>query len=196
MIWRIWPLSCIAIVFICKLYRSYSETFLFDPIVFWLMGVIGLFIGMMVAIKDFKQYKLEGNKMEFLPTSVGCFFLIIIGCLYFFISYRINAPTLISAYRVDGIDGFCIDLKENGRFVIANGGGIGLNYTHGRYTLNDSIVNLDRTDMENGLKTTTLKICKTTEQGYSPYDEFIVQIDQYGNEVGDYNYRVTEDNRK
>jgi hypothetical protein len=85
---------------------------------------------------------------------------------------------------------------------MANGSGLGQSYFYGKYTLKDSIITIDKSSIDNCIKTNKLVI---RTESYYPKDSndlvkskanYITQIDGNGTEIDkEFRFRVTVDNR-
>ena len=129
------------------------------------------------------------------------FILINIG-LFFHQDSKTNSPSLITGFNDGGFNGFSVDFKKNGTYIMANGSGLGQSYFYGKYSLRDSIITIDKSGIDNCIKSNQLVI--RTEQYYLPLDtnpkagaaNYITQIDDKGNEIEkEFRFRVTFDNR-
>jgi hypothetical protein len=203
-IWRILPLTVFGTWFTYKLYKSAFIDFFFDGIIFLFIGVIGLSIFIWTIRKDLQEYKLSKTLTSYLPTMTGLTFILTILALHLYQDNKINSPTLIRAFYDGGYNGFSIDLKENGDYIMANGSGLGQSYFYGTYTIQDSIVTLDKSNIDNVITTNKLVIRPITnifqqdtiEGEDTIYTDWIFQIDKNGKELNnDLHLRVTDDNR-
>lgn len=135
---------------------------------------------------------------SYLPTFVGLLFILINIALFFYQDSKTNSPSLITGFNDGGFNGFSVDFKTNGTYIMANGSGLGQSYFYGKYSLKDSIITIDKSDIDNCIKSNRLVI--RTEQYYLPLDinskagaaNYITQIDKKGNEIEkDFRFRVT-----
>ena len=198
------PLTVLGTWFIYKLYKSSESDFIFDGFVFLFIGVAGLSFLLWTILKDKKEYKLTKKLVCYLPTLTGMIFILLILSLNFYQDRKMNSPTLLSAFYDGGFNGFSIDLKDDGNYVMANGSGLGQYYLYGTYTILDSIITLDKSNIDNIIKTNRLAI--STSQYFLPLDStklsdkpkanYITQIDKNGKEIEkEFRLRITKDNR-
>eukprot|EP01136_Pigoraptor_vietnamica_P005432 Opistho-1_new@37053 len=113
-----------------------------------------------------------------------------------------NSPTLISGFYDGGFNGFSVDFKTDGNYVMANGSGLGQSCFYGTYSIKDSVITLDKSNIDNCINTNKLVI---RTENYYPKDStdliksnanYITQVDSNGNEIDrEFRFRVTEDNR-
>ncbi len=197
---RIVILSLFGILFAYKLYQSTQEVFFFDGIIMFVIAFIGLLIFVFTIFKNIKEYELSQDWSSFFPTFVGLFFILSNVGLNYYIGVKMNSPTLIRGFYDGDFNGFSVDFKSNGSYIMANGSGLGESYFYGNYTLKDSIITLDKSNIDNCIKTNILVIRK---EQYTPDDsnykkeiKYIIQIDNKGKEIiNELSFRVTIDNR-
>ncbi len=203
-IWRIIPLTIFGSWFTYKLYKTASNDFFFDGLIFLFIGIIGLSFFIWTIRKDFQEFKETKNLSSYLPTFTGLVFILTILGLHLYQVSKINSPTLVRAFYDGGYNGFSIDLKENGNYIMANGSGLGQSYFYGTYTINDSVVTLDKSNIDKVISTNKLVIRTVTnifqqdtiEGEDTTYTDWVFQIDRNGKELNtDFHFRVTDDNR-
>lgn len=203
-IWRIIPLTILGSWFTYRLYKTASDDFFFDGVIFLFIGIIGLSFFIWAIRKDFQEFKETKKSSSYLPTFTGLAFILTISGLHLYQDSKINSPTLVRAFYDGDFNGFSIDLKENGNYVMANGSGLGQSYFYGTYTINDSIVTLDKSNIDQVISTNKLVIRTVTniyeqdtiEGEDTTYTDWIFQIDRNGKELNTgFHFRVTDDNR-
>ena len=188
--------------FTCKLHQTSQDDFFFDGIILLIIAFLGLLILIWTILKDYKEFKTSQNLRSFLSTSIGLLFILTNIGLYYYQDNKTNSPTLISGFNDGGFNGFSVDFKTNGNYVMANFSGLGQSYFYGTYTLKDSIITIDKSNIDNCIRTNTFVI--RTEQYFLPLAtiskigqaNYITQIDNEGIEIDkDFRFRVREDNR-
>lgn len=201
-IWRIIPLTFFGTWFTYKLYKSAEEDFIFDGFVFLFIGFVGLSIFIWTIRKDRKEFNTSRKLTSYLPTFIGLLFILTNITLLYYQDKKRNSPTLISGFYDGGYNGFSVDFKTDGNYVMANGSGLGQSYFYGTYSLKDSIITIDKSNIDNCIKTNKLVI--RTENYYQKDSidllksnaNYIMQVDNNGNEIdNEFRFRVTEDNR-
>lgn len=138
-----------------------------------------------------------------MPTFIGALLILINIGLFYYLDNKKNSPSLIRGFNDGGFNGFLVDFKTDGSYVMANGSGLGQTYFYGKYTINDSIITIDKYEIDNCIKSNKLVI--RTENFY-PKDSldlleskanYITQIDKNGKEISkEFRFRITNDNRK
>ena len=150
--------------FAYKLYKTAQDDFFLDGIILLLIGGVGLLILLWTIRKDFKEYKLTQQLTSYFPTFIGLLFILLNVSLFYYQDIKTNSPTLISGFYDGGFNGFSVDFKTDGNYVMANGSGLGQSYFYGKYSLKDSIITIDKSNIDNCIKTNKLVI--RTEQYY------------------------------
>jgi hypothetical protein len=189
--------------FTYKQYKTFYNDFFLDGIILLIIAFVGLFILLWTVRKDIKEFKTSRKLTSYFPTFIGVFFIITNICLFVYQDSKTNSPSLITGFNDGGFNGFSVDFKKNGNYIMANGSGLGQSYFYGKYSIQDSIIIIDKSNIDNCIKTNKLVI--RTEQYYLPLDtkskagdaNYITQIDGKGREIDkDFRFRVTTDNRK
>ncbi|HXH99587.1 MAG TPA: hypothetical protein VNI52_04915 [Sphingobacteriaceae bacterium] len=198
---RIILLTIFGIWFTVKLYKSAENDFIFDGFVFLFIGIVGLSIFIWTIFKDLKEFKTSRKLKSYLPTFIGLIFILANIGLFYYQENKANLPTLISGFNDGGFNGFSVDFKTDGTYVMANGSGLGQSYFYGTYTLKDSIT-LDKSNIDNCIRTNKLVI---RNESYFQKDSvelikskanYITQVDKNGNETNkEFRFRVIADNR-
>jgi len=199
---RIILLTIFGTWFTYKLFKSAEDDFIFDCFVFPFLGIFGLSIFIWTVRKDQKEFYTSRNWTSYLPTTIGLLFIMANITLFYHQDSKRNSPTLISGFYDGGFNGFSVDFKTDGNYVMANGSGLGQSYFYGTYSIKDSVITLDKSNIDNCIKTNKLVI--RTENYYlkdstdliKSNANYITQVDSNGNEIDrEFRFRVTEDNR-
>ncbi len=199
---RIILLTIFGTWFAYKLYQTAQNDFFLDGIILLVTAFVGLLIFIWSIRKDRTEFKSTQKLTSFLPTSIGILFILTNFALFYHQDSKKNSPTLISGFSDGGFNGFSVDFKTDGNYVMANGSGLGQSYFYGTYSIKDSIITIDESNIDNCIKTNKLVI---RTENYYPKDSidllkakanYITQLDTNGNEIEkDFRFRVTEDNR-
>lgn len=199
---RIILLTFFGFWFAYKLYQTSQNFFLIDGIMLLVIACIGFLIFIWSIIKDRKEFKTSKKLISYLPTLVGFFFILINTCIFIYQDNKANSPTLIRGFDDGGFNGFSVDFKTDGNYIMANGSGLGQSYFYGKYTLKDSIITIDKSNIDNCIKTNKLVIStdnyfiKDSIDFIKSKANYLKQIDANGNEINkEFRFRVTVDNR-
>lgn len=202
-IWRIILLTIFGSWFAYKLYQTAYEIFVFDGIILFGVAFVGLLIFIWTIGKDSKAFKTSQKWTNFLPTSIGLLFILANIGVFYYQDSKTNSPSLIRGFYDGGFNGFLVDFKKNGNYVMSNGSGLGQSYFYGTYTLQDSIITIDKSNIDNCIRSNKLVIRNENYFINDRIDQikskanYITQIDNNGNEIDkEFRFRVIEDNRK
>jgi hypothetical protein len=142
-----------------KVYLEFTHTHFLDfalPLLIFLAGVISL----VSFLIDYGRYKTHKKVSFFLPTLVTV--LCISGLFGFdqYLKHQDKTPTVLYASKVySGLSTISIDFRENGTYRCEKGGLFGdTYYTRGRYTIKDSIIQLDKSNLYDLVKTDRLRM--------------------------------------
>ena len=170
-----------------------------DGFFIFIPGLIGLIIFGISFAKNLNNYQKTKRIKSFITTLIGLILIAIFSILFIQDDYKKNSPTLISGFNDGGFNGFSVDFKKNGNYVMANGSGLGQSYFYGKYEMNDSIIIIDKNEIDNVIKSNKFVI---RNDPYFPKEtqkteaNYITQIDQNGNEIDqNMRFRVTSDYR-
>jgi hypothetical protein len=188
--------------FTYKSYNTFLNDFFLDGIILLIIAFIGILILIWTVRKFIKEFKASRKLTSYFPIAIGILFIITNICLFVYQESKTNSPSLITGFNDGGFNGFSVDFKTNGNYMMANGSGLGESYFYGKYSIKDSIITIDKSNIDNCIKTNKLVI--RTEQYYLPLGtnskvggaNYITQVDDNGREIDkDFRFRVTTDNR-
>lgn len=171
-------------VFILDLYVEFAISFIF------LISLIA------TILRDKKEYKLTKSNSSFLPTIVGLLFVLSFFVTNYLLTARDKSPILIQANYDGGFNGCGFEFREDGTYKFFNGSGLGVDYFRGNFTIKDSIITLDKSDIDNVIKSKFLAI-RPYQNSDTTRTKIIFQInDKHEIEDKDFGFIVNEDNRK
>lgn len=175
--------------------RRSREDFFLDGLLLAPITIIGLVIFIGTVYKEYKEFRITRRLSSYLATYIGLFFLFLnIGLMWYYES-RVNSPSLISGFYDGGFNGFSVDFKKDGNYVMANGSGLGQTYFYGKYSIKDSIITIDKSNIDNCIKTNRLLIRIIDSVGSDA--NYITQIDSNGDEISkEFRFRVVLDERR
>ncbi|MBI3235346.1 MAG: hypothetical protein HYZ42_15140 [Bacteroidetes bacterium] len=194
-IWRLTPTLTLGLFLNYKLIKDADDEFIFDGIVLGSLLIVFLFALLWTNIKDSKEYKQTKSKLSFIPTLSGLLVIVSLIVSNYLLKSRDNSPVLIQAGYDGGFNGAWFDFREDGTYKFANSGGIGATYFRGTYTLKDSMIILDKSNIDIVIKTHNLVIRKIINQD-STTELLLYQInDRYEIVDKQFVFTVNEDNR-
>jgi len=130
--------------------------------VFDILPGILLFIASVISVIilffDYEGYRQTKKLRAFLPSLVG---IICVGCYFSLREYLLRqdrTPVVLEAHTNEGLLGtsLSIDFRENGTFKCGRWAFMKTDFTRGRYTIKDSIIYLDRSDLYGMLNSSKL----------------------------------------
>lgn len=174
--WLIIPLIIIGFYYILWTVQNADTEMIFDGIVYgFLILMFLIFLGFAIK-EDLKKYKSDKNWKSFFPTIIGIAFLISFFVVNINLSWRDNSPIIIQAGYDGGFNGAWFEFREDGTYKFGNHAGIGADYFRGKYELKDSIITLDKNEIDKVIKTNKLAI-RNDVYGDS-VSKIIIQIDE------------------
>ncbi len=168
-IFRLIPVTAIGLFAIRTIIRNADDESLFDNEIQLFIIVLFIFAFLWTIYKDNKIYGLKKTKFSFIPTGFGFALIVSFFITNAALAARDNSPVLIQAGYDGGFNGAWFEFRKDGTYKFANSGGIGATYIRGKYILKDSLITLDRTNIDNVIQSKSLAIRKeeildTTEQ--------------------------------
>lgn len=191
--WLAIPMIIIGFYYNLWTIQNADTEMIFDGIISVSMILVFLiFLGFAIN-KDLKKNKSEKNWKNFFPTIIGISFLISFFVVNINLSLKDNSPILIQAGYDGGFNGAWFEFREDGTYKFGNHAGIGADYFRGKYELKDSIITLDRNEIDNVIKTNKLAI--RNEVYGDSVSKIIIQIDENHTIVdNEIKFRVNEYN--
>jgi hypothetical protein len=195
-IWRLVPVTIIGFFLNYKIVRDADDEFIFNLFIIGGLFFLFLIALMWTNIKDIKEYKQFKFKSSFLPTIIGLLFAFSFFATNYVLKSRDNSPIIIQAGHDGGFNGAWFEFREDGTYKFGNSGGIGATYTRGNYIIKDSIITLDKSNIDNLTLSKKLVIREVKIQGWKTKN-IIYQINDK-NEITDkeFAFIINTDNRK
>ena len=106
------------------------------------------------------------------------------------------SPIILRANYDGDVNGFSLEFREDGTYKFFNYSFFGGKYYRGKYTLRDSILILDKNNIDNVIRTNKLVI-RNFNDNVGKKISRIVQIDNNHNHIEEqyFDFIVSEDNR-
>ncbi len=193
---KIFVLLLSGILFAYVLFQSYHYDNILKIFILIIFGGIGLYIFYNGIFDDIKNHKITKDLKSYKLTFIGIFFVILNLGIFSYYEIKINTKSLLKTEYGNII----ADFKTDKNYIIKIGSWASKKHFYGTYTLNDSLIILDRkcknreeisdklvirqnkNEIEN---TETLKI-----------KNYLIGIDKNGNEISNSELIIIEDNRK
>lgn len=175
--WTIIPLFLFGYLFIRNFIISYEEEFIFDFEILFFIGVLFIVFFIITIYRGIKNFRIANRPFELLPMFLGLIFVFVfLGILYK--NERIDSSPIVLRANYDGdINGFSLEFREDGTYKFFNYSVLGGKYFRGKYLLKDSIITLDRNNIDDVIKSNQLAIRKISEN-YKGREYKIVQINK------------------
>ena len=178
--WLIIPLLIIGFYYNFWVIQNADKEMVFQEFVYGGLILIFLILLGISLRKDILKYKEAKNWKSFFPTIIGMTILLSFLASSLVLKIRDNSPVIIQAGYDGGFNGAWFDFRKDGTYKFANSGGIGADFFRGKYTLSDTIITLDKTEIDNVIKTNKLAI-REIENFDSTKIKVIYQIDENHN---------------
>jgi len=180
-------------------YHLEYSTFMLDSFFFVIIVLFGVSILIWSIMTDLKQFRIDRRIIQLLPVVLGLGFPLFIYLKVLKINSTFDKPTLIRVYYDGDFNGTGIDFKIDRTYIFDNSV-IGLSgFSYGTYRIIDNQIILDKSELENVIKTNRLEI-KTKRIEYSAgakTEDYLFQIDKEGKILENVTeFRVVIDNRK
>lgn len=126
----------------------YSAGFL--TLIEYLFAIPFILIAIFTFVIDSSDFRKTKRRIEYLPTTFALVFIFIISAMKIYISIKDNSPALFTIRSNEfqsSSANYTVEFKKSGEFKLSEiYADMATNY-FGEYTINDSIINLDYSDM-------------------------------------------------
>jgi hypothetical protein len=194
--WTIIPLFLFGYLFIRSFMISYEEESVFDGLILFFLGISFQTFFIISIYKGIKYFKLKKNKFELMPIFFG-FIIIFIFFGFWYKCEKMDISPIILRANYDGdVNGFSLEFREDGTYKFFNYSFFGGKYYRGKYKLRDSILILDKNNIDNVIRTNKLVI-RNFNDNIGKKISRIVQIDNKHNRIEEqyFDFIVSEDKR-
>jgi hypothetical protein len=185
---RISPITIIGGFILYKIIKDADNTSIVDGIL--LGGLILIYVWIFFANihYDRKKYRLTFSKISFLPSIIGTILFLSFIITQLLLDSRDSSKILLQANKDGGFNGCGFEFREDGSYKFFNGSGLGEDCFRGRYAIKDSIIMLDKSEIDNVIETNRLLIRDS--------ERIIYQIDSNNRIIlKATNFNINEDNR-
>lgn len=164
---------------------------------FMLIGLHLIFLALLIClvVLDVNTYKKRKLKICFLPSAVGAFAALSIFLTHIILISRDSSPIILQAGFDGGFNGCWFEFREDGTYKFGNSGGIGATYTRGVYVVKDSVIYLDKSNIDDTKLTNKLVIRE--ENDYCGSRKMLYQLNDKKEVVDeDFAFVLNVDKRK
>jgi len=208
---KIFSLITTGILFSYTLFESFHFDNILEIFLYVIFGGIGLYIFYNGIFDEIKKHKKTKELKSFSLTFIGIFFILLNIGIYFYFETKLNYPTLIKAE----MNGVYADFKKNGTYIIKSGSFASKKHFYGNYSIEDSLITVDRKKFDKVLVTNKLVIRNIVNAfGNDQSDKskkYLIELDQNYKEIKNscryddksknfiptsYKFEIVEDNRE
>ena len=208
---KIFILTICGILFAYILFQSYHYDNILEIFLYVILGGIGLFILFNGIFNDIETYKKTKELKSYSLTFIGTILVILNLGIFSYYEIKLNSQTLLKAEN----HGVYADFKKNGDYIIKSGSWASKEHFYGKYSIEDSLIKLDRKKFDDVLVTDKFVIRKIInafgEDDKDKTRNYIIGLDQNGKEIKNrlvdfdkskneiydsFKFEIIEDNRK
>ncbi len=138
--------------------KRVDHEFAFDFIPLGIVSFIAIIVFVWTIFLDRKEYSKSKSKADFLPTIIGTTILLGLFTTFYILDLRDKSPSrLYCVTKIVDFNGAAIDFREDGTYKLTSWC-LGANYYRGTYTLQDSVITLDKSEIEKIIESNRLLI--------------------------------------
>jgi len=169
--------------------KRVDHEFALDFIPLGIVSLIAIIVFIWTIFRDRKEYLKSKSKVDFLPTIIGMTILLGLFTTFYILDLRDKSPSkLYCVTKIVDFNGASIDFREDGTYKLTSWC-LGADYYRGTYTIQDSIITLDKSAIEKIIESNRLLIRQEVEiyeKDNIPgkdtvFQKSVYQIDKSGN---------------
>lgn len=131
-----------------RLIKQVDHDFIFDTIINGVLVIVAIVIFAWNVIRDRKDFKQNKRWYAFLPSIIGLLIFILLSATLLALSLRDISPSkLYCVTKIVDFNGASIDFREDGTYKLTSWC-LGADCYRGHYTIQDSIIKLDKKEIE------------------------------------------------
>jgi hypothetical protein len=146
--------------FLCirKIYIDFDHSYLFDNLIPIVLISLASIISLLSFLVDYLRYKKDKKPVSFISTTVSVLCIATLIITTDRLKQQDRTPTILYASNFySGLITVAIDFRENGTYKCEKGSFMGDSYyTRGYYSIKDSIIYLDKSNLYELVKTDRL----------------------------------------
>ena len=208
---KIITLSISGILFTYILFKSYHYENIFEIFFYVILGGIGLYTFYNGIFNDIEKYKKTKELKSFSLTIIGIILIVLNLAIFIFYEIKLSSRSLLEAEN----HGVYFHFNNRNEYIIRSGGYGDSKRFYGKYSINDSIITLDKKYFDDVLVTNRYVIRNIINaKGYDESGKnknYLIEINQKGLEIKNafqyefnpqrkiyysYKFEITKDNRK
>jgi hypothetical protein len=129
-----------------------------------ILGIVTIGCFTWVIYKDWKEYKSNTSESIYKPSLMVGIFTISFIAAEIILSLRDNSPVMLTADNIDDLSSASIDFRKDGTYKLSGYSVFTIDLFRGNYAIKDSIIALDKSDIDGIIKSNRLAI-KTDDSG-------------------------------
>ncbi|GGG55330.1 hypothetical protein [Epilithonimonas arachidiradicis] len=154
--------------------KTADNTFIFDGVIYFLLIILFIVFFTITVRNDFNNFKISKKYKSFLFTAIGILIIILnIGC-QLYLSSRDNSEIVLKVFYDGDYNGSSLEFRKDGTYKFGNGSGLGESIQRGKYSIKDTIITLDKDNIDNVIESKTLML----KRELNGTDAKIVQVDK------------------
>jgi hypothetical protein len=193
---KIYILIGCGLLFAYILFQSYHYDNILKIFMFLIVGGIGLYVFYNGIFNNIEKYKKTKDLKSYVLTYIGTLLIIINLGIFSYYEIKINAKSILKTEYGNII----ADFKTNKNYIIEIGSWASKKHFYGTYSINDSLIILDKKCKNREEISDKLVIRKNKNEIENSenhkFKSYIIGIDKNGNEITDSELIIIEDNRK
>lgn len=132
-----------------KLIENADSSFMLDAFMFLIL--LGVYIPILIYgfTSDRRGFRSTGAKKSFIPSITGLLLGLGMITTQLILNSRDSSSVIIQASNDGGFNGCGFEFREDGTYKFFNSGGLGVHYLRGTYTMKDSLITLDKMNIDN-----------------------------------------------
>lgn len=156
---------------------------MYDNIIVVGVTILLLFTFGFTLKNDRKQFLYNKSKTEFIPTAICLTLVLTLIFTLTILNQRDKSPSILTCITENNdFNSASIDFREDGTYKMSISC-LGEDNYRGSYTLKDNIITLDKSTIENVIKTNTLLVSSNVADTASGIKNRVIQIDKNGREI-------------
>lgn len=125
------------------LHTSFYFEFPGFGILMYIVGALYLLLSIGNFGLDLGAFKRTRSYRSFVPSVLSLLIGLVCLIVYLPLKKQLDTPSLVVAHSIGGFGGIRLELKEDGTFILLDGG-IGVTREFGTYHLSDSLIIFDK----------------------------------------------------
>lgn len=162
---------------IYKICLDFDHKYWFDDLIHTVLIVLSVIISLVFVYVDFKQYKRQRTIFNLISPSLTFIFIAVLIITINHLNKQDKSPTIMYASKFyNGLNTISIDFRENSTYKCGNSSFMGDSYySRGHYSIKDSIIYLDKSNLFGIIRTDKLLI-KTVSNDTIPKKKNILSL--------------------